>query len=624
MPLSAQTVRFGPFQLDLRAAELQHNGTKTKLPEQPFQILVELVEHAGEVVSREELRQRLWRSDTFVDFEHGLNTAVKRLREALGDSAENPRYIETLPRHGYRLMVPVERVNPLAPAPTHRWKIAMGASALLVLAVIAGLFWKFGWREHFRPVTIQSLAVLPLENLSGNPEEEYFADGMTEALITELGKVHALRVISRQSIMRYKGTNKTVPQIARELYVDAVVEGSALRAGDKVRITTQLVQANPERHLWSESYERDLSDVITLQREVARAIVREIRVALTPQEQQSLATSHPVPPEGYEAYLKGRYHFDRFSVEDIRRAREWFQRAIEKDPQYAPAYAWLGWTYTLSPSAWVGSVRGSYERAEGLAQKAIALDDTLAEGHMVLAEVRREYDWNWAGAEEESKRAISINPSSANAHASYAALLSYMARHDEALKEAKVALQLDPVAHYTNMRLGYDLYWARRYDEAIEQFQKTVDLDRNYSVAYYGLGRTYLEQGKAREALLALEKGNSLSSAVAKTDGILGYAYGAAGNKAKALKIIDELKSLRNQRDPDATFDLVRVYTGLGDKDRALDFLQKAYEEHYPSMEVIQVDPQFDRLRSDPRFQELLRRMNFPNNARVGFPSASP
>jgi TolB-like protein/DNA-binding winged helix-turn-helix (wHTH) protein len=258
MSVPAHTVRFGSFQLDLRAAELCHDGKKTKLPEQPFHILAALVEHPGEVVTREELRQRLWRSDTFVDFEHGLNTAVKRLREALGDSAENPRYIETLPRHGYRLMVPVEKAKPETPQAFGRRRVIwLAVLAAVVVTIAAGVLSRQWLMDRFSPVKIESLAVLPLENLSGNPEEDYFANGMTEALITELGKVHTLRVISRQSVMQYKGTNKPVPQIARELHVDAVVEGSALRAGEKVRITTQLIQANPERHLWSESYERN-------------------------------------------------------------------------------------------------------------------------------------------------------------------------------------------------------------------------------------------------------------------------------------------------------------------------------------------------------------------------------
>jgi len=615
-PLPAHAVRFGPFQLDLRAAELHHNGSRTKLPDQPFQILTALLEHPGEVVTREELRQRLWGSDTFVDFEQGLNTAVKRLRELLGDSAEKPRFIETVPRHGYRLMVPVEGSDPtssaVADASARRRKIWLTVSASLLVAVALGVIWRQRVLERFRPVKIESLAVLPLENLSGNPDEEYFADGMTEALITELGKVSALRVISRQSVMQYKGANKPVPQIARELHVDAVVEGSVLRLGDNVRITAQLVQASPERHLWSDSYERNFRDVIPLQREVTQAIVREIRVALTPQEQQSLANVRPVSPEAYEAYLKGRYHYDKWSTEDTQKARDWFRRAIDKDPHFAPGYARLAWTYTHTPGEWGGSVRESYETARRLTQEALVIDGTLAEAHMVLADIMREYDWDWAGAEEEYRRAISLNPGDARAHAQYSELLSCLARHEEAIKEAKLALQLDPVSPFTNGQVGYVLYWARRYDEAIEQLQKTLDLDPNYSRAYFALGRAYLEKGMPRKALEALKKGEGLVSARSGPSDFLGYAYGTLGERSEALKIADQLKILRDQGNPDATWGLARVYTGLGDKDRALEFLQNAYDEHYPSLEVIKVDPQFDRLHSDPRFQDLVRRMNFP------------
>ena len=315
MSLPAQVVRFGPFQLDVRAAELRLNGDKTKLPEQPFQILTALLEKPGEVVTREELRQRLWGADTFVDFEHGLNTAVKRLREALGDSAENPRFIETLPRHGYRLIVAVEKPEPIAAAAEIRarpWRLWLAVViAVAAVAIASALIWRQRRPERLRAVRIESLAVLPLENLSGNPDEEYFADGMAQALITELGKVQALRVISWQSVKQFKGTNKPVPQIARELRVDAVVEGSALRAGDKVRITTQLVQANPERHLWSESYERDLRDILSLQGDVARAIASEINVKVTPQEHARLASPRPVNPEAYQAYLRGDYYLEK-------------------------------------------------------------------------------------------------------------------------------------------------------------------------------------------------------------------------------------------------------------------------------------------------------------------------
>ncbi len=412
MSLPAHTVRFGPFELDLRAAELHHNGTKSKLPEQLFQIVIALTERPGEVVTREELRQRLWGSDTFVDFEHGLNTAIKRLRETLGDSAENPRYIETLPRHGYRLMVPVERLDATlsagADVSARRRKVGLAALAVVVLAVVAGLVWRQQLLERFRPVKIESLAVLPLENLSGNPDEEYFADGMTEQLITELGKVRALRVISRQSVMQYKGTNKPVPQIARELHVDAVVEGSAMRVGDRVRITTQLIQASPERHLWSESYERDLRDILALQSEVAHAITNEVKIKLTPQEQTRLASARPVDPEAYQALLKAKYE------KDSKKAFAYFQQAIALDPTYAPAYVELA-DYYISETYGGRPVKEAVPLARAAVDKALELDPTLAEAHAMLGYIKFWFDWDWYGAEVDLKRTVLLNPNNAYA-----------------------------------------------------------------------------------------------------------------------------------------------------------------------------------------------------------------
>jgi TolB-like protein/DNA-binding winged helix-turn-helix (wHTH) protein len=383
MPLSAQTVRFGPFQLDLRAAELRHDGATTKIPEQPFQVLVALVEHPGEVVTREELRQRLWTSNTFVDFEHGLNTAVKRLREVLGDSAEKPRYIETLPRHGYRLMVAVEKPAPtIQERPGRRRRIMLAILTVAIVASATGVFGRHWLVERLWPANIQSLAVLPLENLSGDPEEQYFADGMTQALITELGKSRALRVVSWQSMKQFKGTSISVPQIARELHVDAIVEGAALRAGDEVRIAIQLIQANPERHLWSESYERNFRDVIALQRSVSEAIVGEITGKVLVASSTTLAKSRPVNPEAYEAYLRGRYYFDQWP-DGLERAVQYFQAAIDKDPNYAPALAELALCY--ASLGYFDSPKEVFPKARTAAERALELDELQPEAHAALA-----------------------------------------------------------------------------------------------------------------------------------------------------------------------------------------------------------------------------------------------
>ncbi len=607
MSFPARTVRFGPFQLDLRAAELQHNGTKTKLPEQPFQVLCELVEHPGEVVTREELRQRLWRSDTFVDFEHGLNTAVKRLREILGDSAENPRYIETLPRHGYRLMVPVDRPGPVASAISEpslrRRSIWLVVSVAVVAAVVAGLLWRQRLLERFHPAKIESLAVLPLENLSGNPDEAYFADGMTDALITELGKVTALRVISRQSVMQYKGTTKPVPQIAQELHVDAVVEGSALRAGDKVRITTQLVQAAPERHLWSESYERNLRDVIGLQREISQAIVWEIQGKLTSQQRIQLVNAPQVNPEAYEDYLRGRYHYQRWPL-GFDQATIHFQKAIEKDPNYAPAYSGLALCY--GNLGFFHPPKEVFPKARAAAMKALEIDDAQAEAHAALGFVKVAYDWDWPGAERELKRAIELNPNNSDNRSYYVYYLTAMRRFDEAIAEAKRVRALDPLSIDANRVLAWAYMMARHYDDAIDQFKRTLEFDPNYSAAQERLAISYTLKGMYPEALAQYQK-----MGVYDGDDGLAYLYAVSGQRSKALRIIEEVKHLAAQRYFDPCYRAI-PYAGLNDKDNAMKLLTQAYEQRSPELSQVRVSPFLDNLRSDPRFQDLVRRMNFP------------
>src|SRR5213080_799554 len=397
-------VRFGPFELDRDAEELRKNGIKIRLQEQPLQILEILLQHPGKVIAREELREKTWPSDTFVDFDHGINNAIKRLREALGDNTETPRYIETLPRRGYRFIGKIERETP-----------------------------KF-----------RSLAVLPLENLSRDPEQEYFAEGLTEALITTLAKIGQLRVVSRTSVMRYKGVHKPLREIARELEVDAIVEGTVLRADDRVRITAQLIDAPRETHLWVESYERDLRDVLTLQAEVAQAIAQAIQVQLTPQEKAHFAQMHAVDPEAYEAYLRGRYQWNQRSGDGLKKATQWFRQAIAKDPTYAVAYAGLadclsilGWWSFVSPDDGCG-------RAKELAQQALKLDRSLPEAHASLAWATMLYDYDFVSAEREFARSIELNPRYATAHSWFGVGLALMGRFEESYTELGRAIRLDP------------------------------------------------------------------------------------------------------------------------------------------------------------------------------------
>jgi TolB-like protein/DNA-binding winged helix-turn-helix (wHTH) protein/Flp pilus assembly protein TadD len=502
-PPSRPTYRFGDFEFDPASGELHKDGQKVRLQEQPFQILTLLLTRPGEVVTRDEVRRVLWPDDTFVDFDVGLNSAVKRLRDALGDSAENPRFVETLPRRGYRFIAPLEAPPPMA-APTiegptvtppavtpagfriRSWTgaAAMGTVALLAALTVSGLWPRLHSRAVSVSTPIKSLAVLPFENLGGDAEQDYFADGMTDSLITSLAQVHALRVISRTSVMQYRRANKALPRIAEELDVDAVVEGTVSRAGDRVRITAQLIQATTDRHLWAQSYEREMRDVLSLQREVAAAIAQAVEVKLRPEEQRRLTrASAAVQPEAYEAYLKGRFYWSKRSPETSLKAVGYFQQAIERDPAYAPAYSGLSDTYRAFDVQGLAPPRECMPKAEDAARKALALDDTLAEAHASLAGVLYRYDWDWDGAEREFRLSLELEPNYAEGHRAYAVYLMTVRRHEEALAEARRARELSPLSLVINTELGLALVRLGRYDEAIEQLQKTLEIDPKFARA---------------------------------------------------------------------------------------------------------------------------------------------
>jgi len=568
---SRGTVRFDVFEVDLQAGELRKQGAKIKLQEQPFQILQMLLEHPGEVVTRDELQKRIWPTDTFVDFEQGLYNAIKRLREALGDSPETPRYIETLPRRGYRFC------GSLATSPSH----------------------------------IESIAVLPLENLSRDPEQDYFADGMTEALITSLAKIGALRVISRTSTMRYKKTDKTLPQIARELNVDAVVEGTVLRSGERVRISAQLVQASTDTHLWAESYERDLRDVLQLQSEIARAVARGVETKLTPSEQEQLSRTATVDPEAYEAYLKGRYYWNKRSGEAVKKGVEYFQRAIKKDPSYAPPYAALAdcagvagfWSFA-SPMEGCG-------RAKAAALRALQIEDS-AEAHASLGWATLHYDWDFFSAEREFQRAIQLNPRYATAHQWYGHCLGAMGRFDEAFTVLKHAIQLDPFSLIVATSYAGISWLGRRWNEAIDQTRKVLDLDPNYIAGRWALARSYDCLGSYEAAIACAQDAIRLSGDNLFFITDLGHAYAAAGQREEAVRILDQLQEASKQRYVDGCF-LAQICAALNQTEEALRWLEMAYGQRASYIAYIKLDPWFDNLRSDPRFQDLLRRMNFPD-----------
>ena len=509
--------------------------------------------------------------------------------------------------------VPMPRVTRWRKAARPAAYGAGGAVALVVVLValnIGGVRQQLLGRSaspHF-----ESLAVLPLENLSRDPDQEYFADGMTEALITDLSKISALRVISRTSVMQYKGVKKPLPQIARELNVDGVIEGSVQRSGDRVRITAQLIEAATDRHLWAESYERELSDVLALESEVAQAIAGEIRVKLTRPEKLQLASARPVSPAAYEANLKGRYFWNKRTPEGVKTAIEYFQQSIEKDPNYALAYAGLADCYVVpvNPSP----PREKMPKAKAAATKALQLDDTLAEAHTSLASVLSRYDWDWPGAEKEFKRALELNPRYAEAHEWYAAwYLVPMGRLQEAIAEEKRAQELDPVSLIINFELGIVLYYAREYDQAIEQFRKTLELNPNFRQAQTSLAAAYGQKGMYEQAVAGLQKSLTLPGGTEwpPTRAGLGYAYGVSGRKDEARKVLNEMKQLARQKYVSA-YDVALIYVGLDEKDLAFTWLEKAYEERSFVLSNIKAEPRMDGLRSDPRFQNLLRRIGIP------------
>jgi TolB-like protein/DNA-binding winged helix-turn-helix (wHTH) protein/Flp pilus assembly protein TadD len=629
--------RFEGLEVDLRAGELRKDGEAIKLQEQPLRILTMLLERPGQIVTREEIQRKLWPMDTYVEFDHSINAAIQRLRQALGDSAENPRFVETMARRGYRFIAPVQIVgeqgsaSPVGPVDgrppedavrrgAFLWRIALavgivvGTLAMLTVLNIAGLRERFlravgAVREP--PPQIQSIAVLPLENLSHDPEQEYFADGMTDELITNLAKIGSLRVISRNSVMQYKRQPKPTPQIAKELNVDAVVEGTVLRAGNRVRISAQLIQANPEKHLWAESYERDLGDVLALQSEVAGAIADEIKTKLTPQERERLASARPVNPDAHEAYLKGRYYWNLRTEEGINKGIEYFQQAIEKDPGYALAYAGLADSYVLLADWSFMAPKEAYPRAKVAALKALEMDETLGEAHASLGAARAHYDWDWVGAEKEFKRAIELNPSYATAHQWYAVYLSAMGRHHEALAEAKRAQELDPLSPIINAMAGLVFFYARRYDEAIAQLRSTLELNAGFYPAHEYLGAAYDEEKRYAEAISEYQKAIALRHSDPKLSTILARLYLAEGKRSEAVSIMSHWEEVSRQRSSPCNV-APGAYAALGDTDQAFAQFEKAYEDRCFQLSFLKVVPLYDPLRSDPRFQDLLRRMNFP------------
>jgi TolB-like protein/DNA-binding winged helix-turn-helix (wHTH) protein/Tfp pilus assembly protein PilF len=640
--LSPHLIRFGVFEFDLRSGELQKQGRKIRLEGQPVQVLICLLEHPGELVTREALHQRLWPADTFVNFEQGLNASVKRLRQALNDSADNPRFVETLPRRGYRFIAPTQTVAPMGSEPavqagaavaevtevpevpptpnrseakqpdlperTVRVALVWKRSGIALLVVLGiSVVWLFRPHNH-PPATIRSLAVLPLENLSGDASQDYFSDGMTDELITELGQISELRVISRTSVMTYKGSHESLPQIARDLNVDAVLEGAVLRSGNQVRITAQLILAATDKHLWAKSYEGDLRDTLMLQKQVARSIAGEIRIELTPQEKAALQKLRQVNPEAHEDYLKGRYFWNKRTSDGLKEAIDYFSQAIEKDPNYAPAYAGLADSYALAGDWQYGLVppKEAYPKAKAAAAKAIALDSSLGEAHISLSWCLDGFDWDWESAGREFKRGIELNGGYATGHHWYGWHLATLGRHDEAVAELEKAKSLDPLSLIIGADLAEELLIAHRYDEALKQIRETMNMDPFFALTHYVLGEVSAQKHMPNEAIAELQKAVELSPGSTAFAANLANAYAVSGRREEATKILHDLKS-RSRAGFSNAPEIAVVYVGLDEKDQAMAWLEQAYAERFNPGVLMR--PAFDPLRSEPRFQDLLRRI---------------
>jgi TolB-like protein/DNA-binding winged helix-turn-helix (wHTH) protein len=629
--MTPSTALFGPYALDLRSGELRKNGTRVKMGEQPFQILLMLLASPGELVTREELRTKLWADDTFVDFDHSLNSAVQRLRDCFSDTAEKPLWVETIPRRGYRFIGQVELAGGVGLSSTNRERTALRDETApgVEAETVAGaplLAEGRGWSKEFRRATIwtgaalllvwplirsrwktasseasvpiRSIAVLPLENLSGDPGQDYFADGMTDELITTLAKNRELRITSRASVMRYKGARRSIREIAGELGVDGVVAGSVARSGNRVRVNAQLIRASNDTHIWSESYDRNLGDVLSLQEELARAIAEHVRVTSLPSVAASAGAAAPSSPEAYDAYLRGQYYWFRG---EYRKSREFFQKSIGLDPGYARAYAGLANSY-------MGLGGESMPKGEAAARKSLEIDDSLAEGHLSLAAVKLFYRWDWTGAEIEARRAIELGPSLAEGHHIYSYALSILNRVPEALEQEKISQQLDPLDRPWG--LGRAFLRQRRFDEAIQEFRSQIEGNPDIASLHEMLGEAYYRKGLLSEAFAEREKGLTLdgdSEGAAETDRI----WKTRGPQAVMEWNLDRLKK-RAATENVSRIELAELSAVAGHPDEAIHYLQEALDQHDADLVWLKQNPKYDSLHSDPRFQTIVKSLGLP------------
>ena len=645
-PSAETTVRFDRFELNLQTGELRQDGVVIRLQPQPTLILTLLASRPGNLVTREEIQQRIWGAETFIDFDTGLNSAIRQIRHALKDDTGAPRFIETVPRRGYRFLaslekvekncsgpavqpfvapghsdageyvaaelapaVPAQLVPAIKPRPWWRakWPLAAGGAALAALLVVAMWFTLFRGRAE----AIDSVAVLPFVNASTVSDTEYLSDGITETLIRQLSQIPRLKVMARSTVFRYKGSSIDPQKVGRDLNVRAVLTGRVLQHGEVLTISMELMDVRDGSQLWGRQYNGKLADTLAVQEDIAREVTDKLRLRLAGVEEKRLTEHVTENAEAYQLYLKGRFYWNKRTPDGIQKAVESLHRAIEKDPSYALAYAGLADCYHVPANPL--PPREKMPLAKAAALKALQLDGTLVEAHTTLARVLFVYDWDWPAAEKEFKRAIELNPRYAPAHQWYGGYLSAIGRFREADAEKKRALELEPLSLIVNFEVGLAFHYSRNYDQAIDQFQKTLELDANFPPPHTFLAAAYEQKGMFEEAITAFQRAISVTQGPAKTLAMagLGHVYAVSGRKTEARKILAELQRLSEHSYVQAT-DVALVYAGLGDKDKVFAWLDKAYEEHSFALSNLKVEPRFDLLRSDQRFADLLRRIGLP------------
>jgi TolB-like protein/DNA-binding winged helix-turn-helix (wHTH) protein/Flp pilus assembly protein TadD len=636
---TSEPIRFGDdLELHVCTYQLRRSGRRLKLERIPMELLLLLVEHRGQIVTREQIVERVWGKDVFLDTDNSINAAIRKIRQILKDHPEQPRFVQTVTGRGYRFIAPVLEAATSSPPLQEVTRQATSAAVpirreippvrtpqvrgfrirllflVFFIVLMAGLGAYFQWfrsRVHPQPSGGRlMLAVLPFQNLTGDAGQEYLSDGLTEEMIARLGSLDPqhLGVIARTSVIHYKNSQEKLDQIGRELGVRYVLEGSVRREPGKVRITARLIQVNDQTHLWARQYDRELNGLLSLQSEITREISGEIQVALGNHKLLQPAPQVPLPSQTYEAYdlyLKAQYFLNKRTVEGFRRAIDYFQQATAKDPNYARAYAGLADSYALLGGYSMVPQTEFMAKARAAALRALEIDESLPEAHTALALVVQNYDWDWQTSGREFRRAIELNPNYATAHHWYAEHLTWLGRFDEALRESERARQLDPLSLIIASDNGAILYYSRQYDRAIEQFRSVRELDPNFPRAGM-IVHAYAQKGMFTEILADMEKSRQIPCNAPWVCSELAYVYGRTGHPAQARSALAKLEQFhRHQRlDPVA---FIIPYIGMGNKAQAFDWLEKAYTQHSNAMAALKVDPLYDPLRADPRFQNLLR-----------------